>query len=165
MGSIGLFGFGALGCVIRGRFWSIAFLTGHSVARYVRSLAPLSPLTRSAALCFATLASLTCSIHRLAHSLCSLPRETVVSHKSVFTLKMRSKGRNAFFYLHYKHALSLSWFVQGAMDGLQRATLKNISLEFFEAPSQSTKESSLNATKGNSSPLLTFLFSWGYAIL
>ena len=31
---------------------------GHLVARYIHSLAPLNPLTRSAALCFATLASL-----------------------------------------------------------------------------------------------------------
>ena len=34
----------------------IAFLTGHSVARYIRSLAPLTPLTRFAALHFAMLA-------------------------------------------------------------------------------------------------------------
>ena len=43
---------------------TIAFLTGHSVARYIRSLAPLTP---SAALHFAT----------LAYSLCSLPHGTV----------------------------------------------------------------------------------------
>ena len=48
----------------RGRFYSktIAFWTGHSVARYICSLAPLTPLT-----------PLTCSIHGPAHSLRSLP--------------------------------------------------------------------------------------------
>ena len=65
---------------------TIAFLTGHSVARYVRSLAPLTSLTRSAALCFATLASLARSVHGLAHSLRSLPRGTVEIHEYVFTL-------------------------------------------------------------------------------
>ena len=56
---------------LRGRFWSktIAFLTGHLVARYVCSLAPLTPLTRSAAFRFATLALLAHSVHGLAHSL------------------------------------------------------------------------------------------------
>ena len=58
----------------------------HSVARYVRSLAPLTPLTRSAALRFATLASLARSVHRLAHSLRSLPRGTVEILEYVFTL-------------------------------------------------------------------------------
>ena len=59
---------------VRGRFSSetIAFLISHLVARYVRLLAPLTPLTHYAALCFATLPSLARSIHRLAHSLCSL---------------------------------------------------------------------------------------------
>ena len=38
------------------------------VARYVRSLAPLTPLTRSAALCFAILVLLAHSVHGLAHS-------------------------------------------------------------------------------------------------
>merc|ERR1712168_1620344 len=52
---------------------TIAFLKGHSVARYVRSLAPLTSLTRSAALRFATLASLARFVHELAHSLHSLP--------------------------------------------------------------------------------------------
>merc|ERR1712168_399534 len=75
---------------------TIAFLTGHSVTRYVRSLAPLTPLTRSAALRFATLASLARSIHGLAHSLRSLPRGTVVIHESVFTLKTRYTGTNLF---------------------------------------------------------------------
>jgi len=50
-----------------------AFLTGHFVARYVRSLAPLTPLIRSAALHFAMLALLIRSVHGLAHSLRSLP--------------------------------------------------------------------------------------------
>ena len=51
---------------------TIAFLMGHSVARYVRSLAPLTPLTRSATLHFARLALLARFIHRLAHSLSGL---------------------------------------------------------------------------------------------
>ena len=45
----------------------IAFLTGHSVTRYVRSHAPLIPLTCSAALRFTTLASLARSIHAYMH--------------------------------------------------------------------------------------------------
>ena len=53
---------------------TIAFLTGHSVACYVRSLAPLTPLTRYAALYLTTLASLACtlftvSLTHFAHSL------------------------------------------------------------------------------------------------
>ena len=68
---------------------------GHSVARYVRSLAPLTPLTRSAALRFATLASLARSVRGLAHSLRSLPRGTVEIHESVFMLKSRFTGTNA----------------------------------------------------------------------
>ena len=45
---------------------------GHSVVRYVRSLTPLTPLTRS--------------IHGLAHSLRSRPRGTVAILEYVFTL-------------------------------------------------------------------------------
>ena len=45
---------------------TIAFLTGHSVARYVHSLAPLTLLTRSAALRFATVVSLARYVHSLA---------------------------------------------------------------------------------------------------
>ena len=64
------------------------------LGRSLRSLlAPLTPLTRSAALCFATLASLARSLHGLArshhglaHSLRSLPRGTVEIHEYVFTL-------------------------------------------------------------------------------
>ena len=74
---------------------TIAFLKGHSVARYVRSLAPLTPLTRSAALRFATLASLARSIHGLAHSLHSLSRGTVEILEYVFTLLSRFTGTNA----------------------------------------------------------------------
>ena len=70
---------------------TIAFLKGHSVARYVRSLVPLTPLTRSTSLRFATLASLARSVHRLTHSLRSLPRGTVEIHEYVFTLKSRYK--------------------------------------------------------------------------
>jgi len=78
---------------------TIAFWTGHSVARYVRSLAPLTPLTRSAALRFATLASLARSVHGLAHSLRSLPRGTVEIHESVFMLKSRTMGTNVIFVI------------------------------------------------------------------
>ena len=42
-------------------------LEGHSVAHYIRSLAPLTQLTRSAALRFATLASLARSVYGLPH--------------------------------------------------------------------------------------------------
>ena len=60
------------------------------VARYVRSLTPLTPLTRSAA---------QRSVHWLAHSLCSLPRETVEIFEYVFTLLSRFTGTNAFLAL------------------------------------------------------------------
>ena len=49
-----------------------------------------------AVLRFATLTSLACSIHGLAHSLHSLPHGTVEIHESVFTLKFRLKETNAF---------------------------------------------------------------------
>ena len=70
-------------------------LTGHSVARYVCSLAPLTPLTpltRSAVLRFDTLASLACSVHGLAHSLPSLPHGTVEIPEYVFMLLSRYMG-------------------------------------------------------------------------
>ena len=67
---------------------------GHSVARYVCSLAPL---TLSAALRFTVLALLACFVHKLAHSLGSLPRGTVEILEHVFTLLSRSTGTNAFF--------------------------------------------------------------------
>ena len=61
---------------VRGCFQSktIAFRKGHSVACYVHLLAPLTPLTRSAGLRYATLTLLACSIHsgsltHFAHSL------------------------------------------------------------------------------------------------
>ena len=69
---------------------------GHSVTRYVCSLAPLTPLTRFVALRFATLALLARSIHRLAHSLRSLPHGTVENLEYVFTLLSRFTGTNAF---------------------------------------------------------------------
>ena len=72
---------------------TIAFWKGHSVARYVCSLAPLTPLNRSAALRFAMLASLARSVHGLAHSLRSLPRGTVEIHESVFMLKSCFTGK------------------------------------------------------------------------
>ena len=62
---------------------------GHLVARYVRSLTPLTLLTGPAALCFAMLTLLARSIHGLAHSLCSLPRGTVEILEYVFTLWSR----------------------------------------------------------------------------
>ena len=65
---------------------TIAFLTGHSVARYVCSLAPLTPLTRYAALYLNTLASLAYSVHGLAHSLRSLPRGMVKINEYEFML-------------------------------------------------------------------------------
>ena len=65
-------------------------------SRYVRSLAPLTPLTRSAALRSAPLRSLR-SVHGLAHSLRSLPRGTVEILEYVFTLLSRFTGTNAFF--------------------------------------------------------------------
>merc|ERR1711872_164987 len=42
-----------------------------------------------------TPASLAHSVHGLAHSLCSLPRGTVVIHRTVFMLRSRSKETNA----------------------------------------------------------------------
>ena len=72
-----------------------AFWKGHSVARYVHSLAPLTPLSRSAVLRFAMLASLARSIHGLAHSLRLLPCGTVEILEYVFTLKI-SSTENAF---------------------------------------------------------------------
>ena len=62
---------------------------------YACSLALLTPLTRSAALRFATLALLARSVHGLAHSLRSLPCGTVEIHESVFMLRSRSKETNA----------------------------------------------------------------------
>ena len=54
-----------------------AFVKGHLVARYVHSLASLTALTSSAALRFAMLGLVACSVHRLAFSICSLPRGMV----------------------------------------------------------------------------------------
>ena len=47
---------------------TIAFWKGHTVARYVYSLTPLTPFIRSTALQFTTLTLLACSVHGLAHS-------------------------------------------------------------------------------------------------
>ena len=64
---------------------AIAFLTGHSVARYVCSLALLTPLTRFAALHCALLASLV--LHSRARSLTALtPSWDSEIHSYVFTL-------------------------------------------------------------------------------
>jgi len=98
---------------------TIAFWKSHSVARYVRSLAPFTPLTCSAALRFATLASLARSIHGLAHSLRSLPRGTVEIHESVFTLKWCSTGSNVIFVIT-RNTPSLSLFTAAVMKFKQR---------------------------------------------
>ena len=66
---------------------------GRSLRLFARTAHSAHSL-HSAPLCyarFATLASLACSIHGLAHSLCSLPHGTVEIHESVFTLRSRSK--------------------------------------------------------------------------
>ena len=63
---------------------------------YGRSLAPLTPLTRSAALRFATLALLARSIYGLAHSLRLLPCGTVEILECVFILLSRFTETNAF---------------------------------------------------------------------
>ena len=67
-----------------------------SLATFIRSHHSLA-LQRSAALCFATLASLVCSIHRLAHLLRSLPRGTVEILEYVFPLLSHFTGSYAFF--------------------------------------------------------------------
>ena len=70
---------------------------GHLVARHVRLLAPLTPLTRYEALCFAMLALLAHSVHGLAHLLHSLPRGTVEIFEYESTLLSRFTGTKAFF--------------------------------------------------------------------
>ena len=65
---------------------TIAFLMGHWVARYICLLTPLTLLTRFAALYLATLALLTHSIHRFAHSLRLPPCGTVEIFEYVDTL-------------------------------------------------------------------------------
>ena len=88
-------------CLLRAHIWSqiTAFLTRYFMAYYVRSLAPL---TRSTTLCFTTLPllarfihRLACSIHGLAHSLCSLPC-WMVRILDVFTPKSQLTRINAF---------------------------------------------------------------------
>ena len=71
------------------RLVTIAFLKGHSVSRYFRSLVPPTPLTPSAALLFAILNVFAHSVQRLAHSLHSLPRRKVKILEHVFTLLTR----------------------------------------------------------------------------
>ena len=81
---------------------TIAFSTGYSVVCCVCALALLTPLIRSAVHRFATLAcllaSLTRSVHGLAHSLCSLPHGTVEILEYVFTLKTSFTGTNTFLF-------------------------------------------------------------------
>ena len=72
---------------------------GHSVACYVRSLAPLTPLTCSAALRFAMLALLARSVHGLAHSLRSLPRGTVENLECVYAV-IAFHGNKRVFVAH-----------------------------------------------------------------
>ena len=74
---------------------TITFLTGHSVARYVRSLAPLTPHSCLAALRLVTLALFDRSMHGIAHSISSLPCWTLEFHEYVFMLLLRSLGMNA----------------------------------------------------------------------
>ena len=69
---------------------------GYSVVCYVLSLTPLTPLTLLT-LCSALLALLACSVHGLAHSLCSLPCGTVEIPEYVFTLKTSLVVMDAFF--------------------------------------------------------------------
>ena len=66
---------------------TIAFLTSHSVACYVRSFTPLTALTHCAALHFAMLASLARSILGLAYSLCSILLGMAKIPDYAFTLK------------------------------------------------------------------------------
>ena len=79
---------------------TIAFFSGHSIARHIRSLALLTQLTRSAALHFATLALLACSIHKPAHYLHSL------SHGSV-DAKNEFHGNNLKSCLQQQHTKCL----------------------------------------------------------
>ena len=84
---------------------TIAFWKGHSVARYVCSLAPL---TRSAALHFAMFASLARSLRSQARSLTSLPpfrdnwNSWICIHAAI-----ACKGNKRDSCRHYKHALIL----------------------------------------------------------
>ena len=64
------------------------FQKGHFVAQFGCSLTPLNPLTRSAALHFATL---TCSADMLSHLLCLLLHGKVELSKHVLPLKMNEK--------------------------------------------------------------------------
>ena len=79
---------------------------------FVRShrslLAPLTPLIRSAALRFAMLASLTHSVHGLAHSLRSLPRGTVEILEYVFMLKRVQREQTLYLPSLETHPKSLS---------------------------------------------------------
>lgn len=67
---------------------------GHSLRSFARTSHSAHSL-RSALLHYAS--GLTCSVHGLAHSLCSLPRGTVEIFEYMFTLWSRFTGTNAFF--------------------------------------------------------------------
>ena len=71
----------------------------------VRSLVPLTPLTRSAVLRCGTLTSLcslACSVHRIAHSLRSLPRGAVEVHERVHAVIAFNRKKHV-FGRHRKH--------------------------------------------------------------
>ena len=117
---------------------------GHSVNHYVRSLArslaTLTPLTHSAALHFAMLASLACSVHGLAHSLCSLPYgkvKFIVMYSrwqrvqreqthDLFSLETRPKSstylRETWFSFSYAKADHLIWLIapSGKIDRISK---------------------------------------------
>ena len=90
---------------------TIAFRKGHLVARYVRSLAPLTPFIHSAALRFAMIAPLALGFaaHGLAHSLRSLPCGMIKIHESVFTLKSHLKETNMFDVVIETRPWSYRW--------------------------------------------------------
>ena len=90
--------------VRRARFQSeiTALWKDYSVTRYVHSL---SPLTCSAALNFDTLALLAHSVHRLAHSLPSLPCGTVEILWICVHAEIAFKGYKHVWCRHLKHAL------------------------------------------------------------
>ena len=94
-------------------------LTGHLVARHVClfARAALSLLTGSAALCFATLASLVRSIHGLINSLRSLPRGTVEIHECVHA-ENAFYGSKRIFCGYWKRALSVSHFNLSPLDSI-----------------------------------------------
>ena len=84
-------------------------LTGHSFAHYVCSLAPLTPLTNSAALRFPMLAFLARSVHGLAHSPRSLPRGTVNFLNMCSCCERIWREETRFWSSLETHPLSQNW--------------------------------------------------------